>query len=121
MRRFAVIGWCALVLGAGAGDALAATSTLQCTRQDGGGSFQFTIDYGASVVTVGRFAAIPAAIDPKTISFNYYLGQIWNTKAGQHYFVTFDRASGTFVSHNDAGAYPNGRRWLEFDATSTCK
>jgi len=104
-----------------AGAASAATATLQCNREDGSGAFRFTVDYAAGVVTVGRFTAIPAAIGPKTISFNYFLGQLWGAKAGQHYFVTFDRASGVFVSHNDGGAYPNGKRWLAFDATSTCK
>jgi hypothetical protein len=121
MRRLAVIGWCAAALCGFAGDALAATATLQCSREDGGGTFQFTIDYGARVVNVGRFTAIPASIGSKTISFNYFLGQLWGVKAGQHYYVTFDRASGVFVSHNDGGAYANGKRWLAFDATSECK
>jgi len=121
MRGFAVLGLCVLGSLTGACNAWANTANLMCTRADGAGTFPFVVDYDTSIVTVGRFTAIPASIDPETITFNYFLGQIWGAKSGQHYFVTFDRASGLFVSHNDGGEYPNGKRWLEMDASSTCK
>ena len=110
---------CVIALWGGA--AYGKSADLLCTRADGAGSFHFIIDYDAGKVDVGRYKAIPASIGAQTISFKYNLGQLWGKMDTPEYDVTFDRASGNFLSHTPAGADRDGRRWIAGDARSSCR
>ena len=106
---------------AAGGVASASSVTLNCVRDDGAGNFAFTIDAANKMVTVGRFENIPAQIGDQTITFHYYLGQLWGKTDTPEYFVTFDRGTGVFSTNAAAGANKIGKRWGPVSATSRCK